>query len=181
LEREHAEQRLSLAAVVSDVVCGTLLENSPREASPRRCLEHQYGDTSQKFGFPYNEVNTPDAVLVGPPRCDGSNTAIQAKRYLELLSDWLSITTMPWTTQGLVILLHAEGDLRSTIHRLSFETVSSEDGGEQVWEHLRINFADHLDDKFSTRRCDEPFTTHPCGPPAQFSDYEVDEYATVLP
>jgi len=82
-----------------------------------------------------------------PPIWDGKDPDSQAEPYLKLLQGWLSTTRTLKTQRGMTILHYSQGDLKLIINELEVEILTSDHGGQRVWNHIQEAYLEHLDKK----------------------------------
>ena len=103
-----------------------------------------------QFGQPtrtYAQHDEPAHKVVNdaPPVWDGRNPEKQTEPYLKLLEGWLSTTRTLKRQQGMTIMQFARDDLRLIINELDITTLTSEDSGRIVFEHIKENYKDYTD------------------------------------
>ena len=82
-----------------------------------------------------------------PPVWDGKDPDNQAEPYLKLLSGWLNTTRTMKTQRGMTILHHSHGDLKLLVNELDIDILTSEDSGQTVFDHIKINYSEYLEKK----------------------------------
>ena len=82
-----------------------------------------------------------------PPTWDGHDPDNQAEPYLKLLSGWINTTRTLKTQRGMTILHYAAGDLKLIINELDVDTLTSEQGGQSVYDHVKDAYSEYLDKK----------------------------------
>ena len=88
----------------------------------------------------------PPARIVhdSPPVWNGTKPDTQAEPYLKLLKGWLSTTRTQKSQQGMTILQYCDGDLKVLVNELDIDTLTSEDSGQRVYEHVREAYEEFI-------------------------------------
>ena len=115
---------------------------------------HPAGGTGPRNGGVYVEgqlgrtgFEGPPARIVhdSPPVWNGSKPETQTEPYLKLLGGWLTTTRTQKSQQGMTILQYTDGDLKVLINELDIGTLTSEDSGQRVFDHIKENYQEFID------------------------------------
>ena len=93
-----------------------------------------------------------------PPVWSGDHPEGQLEPYIKLLTGWLATTPTFKTQQGMTVLRYATGDLRTVIDELDIETLTAEDSGQRVLEHVSESFRYFNSDYWYFNHDDEVMT-----------------------
>ena len=80
-----------------------------------------------------------------PPVWNGQKPETQAEPYLKLLGGWLATTRTQPKQRGMTILQYADGDLKVLINELDIHTLTSDDSGQLVYDHVKDAFEEYID------------------------------------
>ena len=105
--------------------------------------------TSSTFAQGSNGQELPAQRMIHdvPPPWDGKNADDMAEPYLKLLHGWLSTIRTLKTQQGMTILHYSSGDLKLIINELDVDELTSYEGGQKVYDHIKENFGDYMEKK----------------------------------
>ena len=115
---------------------------------------HPAGGTGPRNGGVYVEgqlgrtgFEGPPARIVhdSPPVWNGTKPETQSEPYLKLLQGWLSTTRTQKSQQGMTILQYSDGDLKVLINELDIATLTSEESGQRVFDHIKEQYQEFVD------------------------------------
>eukprot|EP00971_Amphidinium_carterae_P348080 6490310-Amphidinium_carterae.1 len=75
-----------------------------------------------------------------PPRWDGTAPESQLEPFLRALNAWLMTTRVPLKQQGVVLMTHLGGDLRTIAAELEISEITTESGGEKIYELIEQTY-----------------------------------------
>ena len=78
-----------------------------------------------------------------PPVWNGQRPEVQAEPYLKLLTGWLATTRTQPRQRGMTILQYADGDLKVLINELDISTLTSDESGDIVYDHIKEAFEEY--------------------------------------
>ena len=105
------------------------------------------GDGGAPQGPTPSHMNPRRVVPDQPPTWDGSKPDDQAAPYLKMLQGWLNTSATLKSQQGMIIMNYATGDLRLIIDELTTAQLTSEDGGQKVFNHISASYVEYIDKK----------------------------------
>ena len=98
--------------------------------------------SGSRVGVHREEQSSAKLPFDSPPKWDGKDPAKNLTWYLKTLKLWLATTRTAKTQQGAVLLQFAEGELRKIIDEKEIDELTTETGGQLVYDHIEETFED---------------------------------------
>ena len=98
--------------------------------------------SGSRVGVHREEQSSAKLPFDNPPKWDGKDPAKNLTWYLKSLKLWLATTRTAKTQQGAVLLQFAEGELRKIIDEKEIDELTTETGGQLVYDHIEETFED---------------------------------------
>ena len=121
---------------------GNPLPSPPENREPQRNASSAFA-----VGTAIHEAPAQRIIHDIPPTWGGENPADQLEPYVKLMNMWLATSRTLKNQQGMIILQHAQGDLRVLINEIDVDTLTAPNSGELVLKHIRDQYAEYLEKK----------------------------------